>query len=329
MIRFGVIGTNWITERLLYAVKDLSDFTLTAVYSRTKQKAEEFAHQYGVDKTFTDYQGMAESDEIDAVYIASPNFIHSEQAVVFLQHGKHVLCEKPLASNEEETKRMIEAAQQNQVLLMEAMRTTMVPNFQKIQNNIEKLGKVRRYFASYCKYSSRYDAYREGTILNAFNPKYSNGALMDLGVYCIYPMIALFGEPSSIKASGIRLESGADGSGSMVAQYEDMDGVIMYSKINDSHLPSEIQGEEGTMIIHPNISSPEEVEIYYRDGSKETISEDREQEEMYYEVKSFIQLIQSGETMSYINSFDTSLTTARVMETARKQIGVVYPADQK
>ncbi|UII56454.1 Gfo/Idh/MocA family oxidoreductase [Cytobacillus spongiae] len=329
MIRFGVIGTNWITERFLESVKELEDFTLTAVYSRTEEKAREFANKYNVDTIYTDYEEMAKSEVIDAVYIASPNFLHSEQSIVFMNHGKHVLCEKPLASNVAETKAMFEAAKQNQVTLMEAMRTTLMPNFKIIMDNLHKIGKVRRYFASYCKYSSRYDAYREGTVLNAFNPKLSNGSLMDLGIYCVYPMVVLFGEPKDIKATGVLLETGADGSGSIVAQYDEMDAVIMYSKINDSYLPSEIQGEDGSIVISENISSPDDIEIRYKDGTVEKISQPYAKLEMYYEADEFVRLIKEGKTMSDMNSFENSLITAKIIEAARKQIGVIYPADEK
>jgi predicted dehydrogenase len=327
LIRFGVIGTNWITDRFLESIKDLAEFELHAVYSRTLTRAEEFAKKYNVMHTFTSYEEMAKSNVIDAVYIASPNFLHKEHAIIFMNNGKHVLCEKPFASNTKETQQMIDAATRNNVLLMEAMRTTLHPNFTRIKDNLYKLGKVRRFFASYCKYSSRYDAYKEGKILNAFNPNYSNGSLMDLGVYCIYPMVVLFGEPSVIKATGIMLGSGVDGSGSIVAQYEEMDAVVMHSKINDSYLPSEIQGEEASMIIHDNISSPELVEIRYKDGSVETISTTGHKQEMYYEAEEFVRLIKEGKTMSTVNSFENSLLTAKVMETSRNQIGLVYPAD--
>jgi predicted dehydrogenase len=327
LIRFGVIGTNWITERFLESVKELNDFEVHAVYSRTSKKAEEFAEKYNIKYTFTSYEEMAKSDVIDAVYIASPNFLHKEHTIVFMNNGKHVLCEKPLASNVFETKEMIKTAADKNVLLMEAMRTTLHPNFKVIQDNLYKIGKVRRFFASYCKYSSRYDAYKEGNILNAFNLNLSNGSLMDLGVYCIYPMVVLFGAPTSVKGTAVLLDSGVDGGGSILAQYEKMDAVIMHSKINNSFLPSEIQGEEGSMIIHDNISSPDLVEIKYKDGSVEPISLVRDQPEMYYEAEEFIKLIKQGKTMSSINSFANSLHTAEIMENVRKQIGLIYPAD--
>ncbi|MGB3569731.1 MAG: Gfo/Idh/MocA family oxidoreductase, partial [Priestia megaterium] len=99
MIRFGVIGTNWITDRLLESAQYVDDFQLAAVYSRTIEKAEEFAGKYDIPHIFTDLEEMAASAEIDAVYIATPNAYHAEQAILFLKNNKHVLCEKPLAAN--------------------------------------------------------------------------------------------------------------------------------------------------------------------------------------------------------------------------------------
>lgn len=327
MVRFATIGTNWITESFIEAAKQIEDFTLAAVYSRTEEKAREFAQKTGAARTFTDLEELAKSDEIDAVYIASPNSLHAEQAIFLMNHGKHVLCEKPLASNQKEVKAMIEAARRNGVVLMEAMKTTLLPNFQAIRQHLHKLGKIRRYFASYCQYSSRYDAYKQGTVLNAFNPAFSNGALMDIGVYCIYPMVVLFGKPNRLQASSLKLESGVDGEGTIIFTYEDMDAVVMYSKITNSYLPAEIQGEEGSMLIDA-IHTPTKVEIRYRDGRVEDISVPQEKHPMYYEAKEFIELIKNGKRESEVNSHEHSLLTISLMEEARKQTGIVFPADQ-
>ncbi|WP_044749166.1 Gfo/Idh/MocA family protein [Bacillus alveayuensis] len=327
MIKFATIGTNWITEEFIKAAKEIPDFSLKAVYSRTEEKAKQFAAKVGAAQTFTSLEELANSEDIDAVYIASPNSFHAEQAILLMNHGKHVLCEKPLASNTAEVQAMIEAAKQNSVVLMEAMKTTLLPNFQAIRNHIHKIGKVRRYFASYCQYSSRYDAYKQGIVLNAFNPAFSNGALMDIGVYCLYPMVVLFGKPLRIKASSMMLESGVDGEGSIILDYGDMDAVVMYSKITNSYVPAEIQGEEGSIILD-TIHTPQKVEIRYRDGRIEDITEAQLHHPMYYETKEFIELIQNEKRESEINSHYHSLTTIEIIEAARKQTGIVFPADK-
>jgi predicted dehydrogenase len=328
LVRFGVVGTNWITEAFLKAAVQIEDFQLSAVYSRTEEKAKEFAGKFGVNKIYTDLEAMAGSGDIDAVYIASPNSLHAEQAVIFMEHKIHVLCEKPIASNTKELQRMIDSSKENNVLLMEALKSTFLPNFKAVQENLHKIGQVRRYFASYCQYSSRYDAYRQGTVLNAFDPKFSNGSLMDIGIYCIYPLVTLFGKPEEVKATGYMLESGVDGEGSILLKYPDKDAVVMYSKIANSYLPSEIQGEDGNIFID-KMNTPEKVEIHYRNGNREDLTQKQMSDSMYYEAKEFIELVQAGKTESDINSFSNSMIAMEITEEARRQIGVVYPADQK
>ncbi|WP_453989696.1 Gfo/Idh/MocA family protein [Bacillus nitroreducens] len=327
MIRFGIIGTNWITEAFLEAATTIEDFALTAVYSRTEERAKEFAEKHQAPHTFTSIEEMAQSDVLDAVYIASPTSFHASQAINLLKHGKHVLCEKPIASNTRELKEMIQAAKENKVLLMEALKSGFLPSYSSIRENLHKIGPVRRYFASYCQYSSRYDAYKEGTVLNAFKPEFSNGSLMDIGVYCVYPMVQLFGKPNSIKASALMLDSGVDGEGGILAHYDGMEGMVMFSKITNSYIPSEIQGENGSILID-KISSPEKVEIHYRDGRVEDISVLPDQHQMYYEAKEFIELIQNGALESTVNSYENSMAVMEILDEARKQIGLVFPADR-
>ncbi|MGI8313620.1 Gfo/Idh/MocA family protein [Halobacillus mangrovi] len=326
MVRFGIIGTNTITEKFLQAAQQHPNFELTAVYSRTEDRAEEFAEKHGASHTFTSVQELAKSDVLDAVYIASPNSFHAEQAIICMEHKKHVLCEKPTASNQKEVASMINSARTEGVLLMEAVKSTLLPGFVSLRDNLHKIGQVRRFVGNFCKYSSRYDAYKEGTVLNAFNPKFSNGSLMDLGVYGIYPMVVLFGEPETIHANAVMLESGVDGEGSLIAEYEGMEAVVMHSKIQHSYAPSEIQGEKGSIII-PDISEPKGIEIYYKDGTNESLTPEDVNDPMFYEVQEFISLIENRQGQSLVNSHENSLVAAKVMEEARRKIGLVFPGD--
>lgn len=328
MIRFGVVGTNWITDKFLEAALKVEDVVLTAVYSRTEKRAKEFANKYGVTSIFTDLEKMAQSENLDAVYIASPNSLHSEQSILFMKNGKHVICEKPMASNASEADLIVRTAQENEVVFMEALKTTFIPSFISIKENLHKIGKIRRYMANFCQYSSRYDKYKEGVVLNTFRPEFSNGSLMDIGIYCIYPMVSLFGKPESIQANAFMLDSGVDGEGSILFSYKDMEAVIMHSKITNSFVPSEIQGENGTIVID-KISSPEKVEIRYNDGSVEDISKPQIENTMFYEAEEFVKLIKNKTFESSVNSHTVSLIVAQLMEEARKQIGLVFPADRK
>lgn len=319
MIRFATIGTNFITDDFIRSAKQVEDFHLAAIYSRAEETAKQFAAKHGVTQFFTDINELAQSDSIDAVYIASPNSLHAEQAILFLRNGKHVLCEKPLASNAQEVGLMIEEAKKNNVLLMEALKTTFLPTMKAVKDNLGKIGKTRRYFSSYCQYSSRYDAYKEGKNPNTFNPAFSNGALRDLGVYCLYPAIYLFGVPKKINANAILLKSGVDGEGSMIMKYDEMEALIMYSKITNSSLKTEIQGEDGSIIID-NINHPEKIEIHYRNGTTEDITPSQNKDTMIYEVQEFIELLKQGRLESSINSHQLSLEVMAIMDEARLQV---------
>jgi len=326
-VRFGIIGTNFITEKILRAAKLESRFELAAVYSRTQEQADIFAQKHSIPHTFISLEAMAASPLIDAVYIASPNSLHASQSILFMQHGKHVLCEKPFASNVREVKAVIGASEKYNVTLMEAMKPSLTPNFIAIKNHIKDLGAIRRYFSCYCQYSSRYDQLKEGIVLNAFDPNLSNGAVMDLGVYTIFPMVVLFGRPQKISATGLILSTGVDGQGAINFEYEGMNATVLYSKIANSSLPTEIQGENATITVD-RINIINEVTLKQRESGEETVlSEPHFSDEYYFEIAEFIDLIEQGKRESKINSHENSLITMEIVEEIRKQLGVVYPAD--
>ena len=334
-IRFGVIGTNNISDWVIAGGRQDERFELVAVCSRTQERADEFAAKHNIPHTFTSLEEMASSPLIDAVYIATPNYVHAEQSILCMNHGKHVLCEKPFASNAREVKQMIEAAQRNHVTLMEAMISTLNPNFIIAKEKLKDLGTIRRYFASYCQYSSRYDKFKEGIILNAFKPELSNGAVMDIGIYTIYPMVALFGKPQKIEAQGIVLHTGADGQGAVNFQYDGMNATVLYSKIANSALPTEIEGEAGNLLLD-KIHITKQVDFIPRqvtaqgkeqENHCQSIGVPLDKSEYYYEMAEFMNLIEEGKQESTLNSWENSLTTLEIIDEIRRQLGVHYPAD--
>jgi predicted dehydrogenase len=327
-VRFGVVGTNFITDWVIAGGREDDRFEPVAVYSRTEETARAFAAKHRIPHTFTSLEAMAASDLIDAVYIASPNAFHASQSILCMKHGKHVLCEKALASNAAEVRKMQETANHRQVVLMEAMKPTLTPGFRAVREALSEIGTVRQYFACYCQYSSRYDKLKEGTVLNAFNPAMSNGAVMDIGVYTLYPMVVLFGRPRTVQASSIKLYSGVDGHGSVNFTYDNgLNATVLYSKMADSRLPTEIQGEQGRIVLN-RINLISEVVLTLRNGESKNIMPQVDRNEYYYEVAEFIDLIQSGRSESKVNSFENSLITIEIMDEIRRQAGVVFPADK-
>ena len=318
MIRFAVIGTNTITDKFLQAASALPDFKLCAVYSRTLARAQEYAQKNNVSLVFDSLEALADSDQIDAVYIASPNFCHAAQSILMMQHHKHVLCEKPIASNASEFQQMYDTAIKNQVILLEAMRSVFSPGFAAIRSLLPVLGTIRQVDFSFCKYSSRYDHFKEGIIENAFHPALSNAALMDIGVYCVHPLVSLFGMPASIQSSSIFLSNGF--------------------KISDSYLPSQIQGEAATLLID-KIQDPQQLTLLFRDGHTENPNIPAVSNNMVYEAAEFVRLIDQLQQALENDSTDgipslirhswlkASCLELEIMDTVRKQQNILFPAD--
>lgn len=325
MVRFGFIGTGKIAESFYQANRFINGFALTAVYSRTLEKAKEFGQRKGVLAYYNDLEAFAKSDAFDAVYIASPNCCHHDQAIRMMRAGKHVLCEKPMASNYAEAEEMFQVAKEEGVILMEGMRSIYTPGFQKMTEYMETLGKIRRATIQYCQYSSRYDNFKRGIVENAFKPELSNGALMDIGVYTVACMIRLFGAPKSIKAAGVRLSNGVDGEGTILMEYEDMIGEAIYSKITNAAMPSQILGEDGVMQV-TEMENVKDLHIK-RKTVAQTIHFEQSDNILNYETAAFIKMVKTG--TGWETARDITLETMKVLDEARRQMGIVFPADTK
>ena len=197
------------------------------------------------------------------------------------------------------------------MVLLEAMKSVFEPSFDVLRKALPRLGTLRRATLSYCQYSSRYDKFKAGEILNAFNPALSNGALMDIGVYCVHPAALLFGMPKAVHASCVKLSNGVDGAGSALLEYDGMTAEVLYSKIADGALGSEFQGEAGSLVVD-HISVPQELTVH-------------EVQSMRFEIAAF-QRIAAGEEPCEEHT-RASLIAAQIMDEIRLQCGLHFPAD--
>ncbi|MCG9559693.1 Gfo/Idh/MocA family protein [Vibrio kanaloae] len=326
MIKFAVIGTNWITQKFVQAAHDTQSMQLGAVYSRNLDSAAQFAQEFNIKTNYDSLDALANDSTIEAVYIASPNSLHCEQSILMMEHGKHVICEKPVASNIDEATRMFKIAKQNGVVLFEAYKSQFLPNFKQVQLGLEKIGKVHKAHINYCQYSSRYQKYLNGEKPNTFNPAFSNGSLVDIGFYCVAATVALFGKPENAQASAKLLDSGVDAHGCAIFQYPEFDVTLAHSKVSDSYAPSEIQGELGAIIID-HIAECTDVKIHYRDGSIENLTQVQSENSMSYEAQAFADCI-GGDQTTESQAEQRALTVAQLITEMRQQVGVVYPADK-
>lgn len=322
-LKLGIVGTNFISDQLLDAAMKVPQVEVQAVFSRKQETGDVFAGRHDIPNVYTDYEAFLCSD-IDAVYIATPTYAHCRQTLAALRHKKHVLCEKIMAVNEKEAVEMFRCARENQVVLLEAMRPDFDPALELVKEYLPRIGRLRRVTMEYCQYSSRYDRFRQGEVLNAFNPELSNAAIMDIGVYCIHTIVRLFGMPQEIKAFSTKLNNGFEGDGIVLMQYTDMVAEAIYSKITESVNQSIFLGEEGSILIG-KISKPDSLEIVYRDGQREVIPYTPAENNMVYEAQEFVKLVDKTCIAHPYSKY--SLDTLRVVDEVRRQNGIVFQAD--
>lgn len=326
--KFGIVGTGMISGMFCDAAVDVPGVVVRSLFTRESEHGEKFVEgrSFGdrAPAIFTDY-GEFLASGIDAVYVASPNSYHSDFSIRAMEAGLHVLCEKPIASNRAEYEKMQVISEKTGKVLLEAMRPAFDPGYAAVRNNLPKIGTVRRASFEYCQYSSRYDRFRSGEVMRAFDPSYSNAAVMDIGVYPLYVCAMLFGIPTgTLKSQSFVFGNGMEGGGEVILPYPEMTAVISYSKICDSVNGSAIIGEEGAITID-KLSSPRRIALLTKDGEETVYSSDRPNN-MRFEIGTFVQLVKDEKTSHKWGV--TSNVVMMLLDEIRRQNGVVFPADK-
>ena len=189
-LNWGVLGAAKIARSVIPALHQSKLAKAYGVASRNSAKAEVFAKEHGFEKAYGSYQALLKDPAVDVVYNPLPNDLHCEWTIRALEAGKHVLCEKPLALNAAECRKMIAAAQRSGRLLMEAFMYRFHPQTLKILDLVAKqaIGKVRMVHASF---GYTLDEAAQNVRLV---PKMGGGSLMDIGCYCVNAIRTMFGE---------------------------------------------------------------------------------------------------------------------------------------
>ncbi len=329
MLKLGIIGTNWITKQFVDAAKASGEYTLTAVYSRHVETAQQFAGDENPDAAlFTDLEKFFASSAFDTVYIASPNSLHAQQAMAALNAGKNVIVEKPMVASQSELEQLKDTlAAHPQQFLFEAARHLYEPNFELVKDFVQK-NDVSGATLVYMKYSSKYDAYLAGKNPNVFTTRFAGGALMDLGVYLVYAALSWFGVPDKASYAPAILASGVDGSGVLHLDYPHFGVNLVCGKTTQSYLPSEIYTGKDTLVIDApeSISSIEHVVP----GAKTTqLAGKQDKNPMIREAKYFAHAIATADYAARDQQFALATQVHTLISRVRKQAGIEFPNDHE
>lgn len=322
-MKYGVIGTGWIAKSFIDGARMLTQADFTAVYSRTEESGGRFAVENKIPKVYTSLEEFAKGD-FDAVYIASPNRLHYEQSKLMLQSGKHVICEKPITVEPEELEELQTLAKKNGLIYIEAIMYMFNPARELLKDAISKIGKITSVHFDFSQLSSKYPAYVKGELPNIFNPALATGCLMDLGIYCVYPALDLFGIPQKTTACAHFMESGADGSGNAALLYSDKLVNFTYSKLGQDRLGSQIFGDEGTITIE-SISKLTNMKLIAKNGDTQEIIGDVAKEKlMGYEAVGFEKFIANPDDPYYAVTSERALQVSRLMKEIRALSGIKF-----
>lgn len=328
-MKLGIVGTGMIVRMVGPNLKSWGvEVTAIAGTPTSMDEVNELADEYGAAGRYADYHELVADPEVDTVYVAVPNFLHYAVSEAAILAGKDVICEKPLASNEVEAARLAALAKEHKRFLWEAVVTTRQPNFKLVRDELlPRIGTVKVATVNYSQYSSRYDAFRAGEVLPAFDPAKAGGAIMDIGLYTLTYTIGLFGEPKSA-AYLPNIERGIDTSGIALLEYDGFRAVNVCAKDCGAPCVIQVQGTDGYIVSNSQPSKCGAVTLHLNDGTEETF--DRELPVMWEgEFREFLAQQDAGDLDECYRQLDESLVVSRVQNTIRRESGVIFPQDEQ
>ena len=325
-MKLGIVGTGFIVQEVLPQVSGWGcQAAALCGTPRSGDKVWELCGQYHIPAGYTDYTRMLDEADVDAVYVAVPNYLHFSFVKQALEAGKNVIVEKPMTSNDAEAVQLEALAKEKRLLLFEAITTVYLPDYRKTKEWLSRIGDVKIVSCNYSQYSRRYDAFRKGETLPAFDPAKSGGALMDLNLYNLHYLLGLFGEPENVRYAA-NIERGIDTSGILTLDYGTFQAVSIAAKDCAAPCRYLIQGTDGYIQMDTPANFCKGVTLHLNDGTTETYSENPESR-MEPEFRYFAEAVQSGNYEDCYARLAHSVTVSKVQTKARLGAGIRFPAD--
>ena len=324
-LRWGILATGGIAHAFARDLRT-AGLDLRAVGSRRLEGARAFAEEFDVARVHGSYEALAADDDIDIVYIATPHPMHAENALLLLEHGKHVLIEKPFTLNADQAIAVRDLARAKGLLAMEAMWTRYLPHMIRIHDIIEAgtLGEIRAVFADHTQRISDDPAHR----LNAL--ELGGGALLDLGIYPVSFAWDMLGAPTSITATARLGGTGADTEVATIFTHASgaVSTTLSSSRAagpNTAH----VVGTEGRIDIDRVWYTPTSFRVTAPDGTVlEEFVSDVEGRGMQFQALAAEETIAGGATDSERLPIDETVAIMETLDAVRRQIGLRYPEEQ-
>ncbi|MEK3889503.1 Gfo/Idh/MocA family protein [Bacillus sp. FSL K6-3431] len=320
-IKWGIMGPGNISSKFASDLVQSNHAELVAVASRTEGKAEKFASQFNIPRSYNSYEDFVKDEEVEIVYIGTLHTMHKECVIQCLKAGKAVICEKPFMMNAQEAEEVIQVARDNSTFMMEAMWTRYLPAIVQTRKWIEegKIGEIKTLTANF-----GFDVgwAPESRLLNK---KLGGGALLDAGIYPVSFASMIFGQqPTNIKSSANIGKTGVDEQFSALFEYGNGQTALLNSSVrltlsNDAF----IYGTEGYIHL-PNFLFGESGFLHRSDSESLEFKDDRKLNGYIFEAEEAMNCLRAGNLESRIMPLDETQDIMKTLDALRKQWGLEY-----
>lgn len=324
-MKLGILGPGHIANSVAPALLAVPEIECYAAASATPGKAAAFAEKFGFEKAYTSYEDMLNDPNVELVYIATPHSHHYEHMMLCLAHGKHVICEKAFTMNAKQAMRVREFAAEKGLYVAEAIWTRYMPSRGMI-NEIVASGVIGKVNTLTANLSYVIDGKQRIT-----DPALAGGALLDIGVYGLNFALMHFGDDIARIDSSVQLtEAGVDSMESITIFYKDgRMAVLTHSIYCRSDRKGIIHGDRGYLVVE-NINNPQSIAVYDTCDVLLARYDVPEQINGYeYEFREAVRCIREGKTEPDSMPLTETIQVMEIMDSLRKQWGVVYPQERE
>ena len=310
--RIGIIGTGRIAHRFVPEAKLVSGVNTQAVYNPHVESAIRFAKEWELDS----YEGLEDFfAAVDSVYIASPHETHYGYIKAALEHGKHVLCEKPMVLRKAQTEEVFRMAKEKKLILMEGIKTAYCPGFNQLLGvaGSGMIGSIRNIEACFTKLEKKEN--RELTDLQY------GGSFLELGSYCMLPVMKLFGgDYTDVRFDTIRGDNGLDIFTKASFIYPNGIATVTCGLGVKSEGRLLIAGTKGYIVVEAPWWKTTYFEVYHEDpGEVEKYSDRFLGDGLRYEISDFLSMINGSSKSEFKLTRSESVAFADVMERFLKE----------
>lgn len=323
-LRWGILATGGIAHAFASDLRT-AGLDLTAVGSRSAESGARFAAEFGVPRVHGSYEELVSDPDVDIVYVSTPHPLHAENAILALEHGKHVLVEKPFTLTGAQAAAVRDVAARTGLLAMEAMWTRYLPHMIRVRELVASgaLGDVRAVLADHTQKISTDPAHR----LN--NIDLGGGALLDLGIYPISFAWDILGAPATVTATATIGATGVDDEVATIFTHE---GGALSTSLSASHAAgpntAHIIGTEARIDIDRVWYTPTSFRLVAPDGAVlESYESHIQGRGMQFQALAAERYVASGANDSGIQPIDETVAIMGTLDEVRRQIGLRYPSE--